>query len=225
MGYKLLTTRFCTGGRCRVWVLVFFFFFLIQLIPLCHRRNVQYRETSRAGSVNENHSPAGIVTFEIKDQRWRWITNRVWVFNPLFLFVSLSFPGKSFCAAWLWLPRHGGRYGSAIGWCCRWFWEGAKENLNCSLGVGAALLLRVVLCKSIPWGLYSTPRCPPVGWADGKHVLHVLLAFPWEQPELEGEGEAPLILPVVGGVGACGAVCVGRLWEPDRWKYLGWKKM
>lgn len=219
MGYKLLTTRFCTGGRCRVWVLVFFFF-LIQLIPLCHQRNVQCRETSRAGSVNENHSPAGIVTFEIKDQRWRWITNLVWVFNPLFLFVSLSFPGKSFCAAWLWLPRHGDRCGSAIGWCCRWFWEGAKENLNCSLGVGAALLLRVVLCRSIPWGLYSTPRCPPVGWADGKHVLHVLLAFPWDPPELEGEGEAPwssLWLGVLVPVGLCvwggsGNRIAGNIW-------------
>lgn len=39
----------------------------------------------------------------------------------------------------------------------------------------------------------------------------MLLAFPWDQPELEGEGEAPLILPVVGSVGACGAVCGAAL--------------
>lgn len=70
MGYKLLTTRFCTGGRVQGVGFVFFFS-LIQLIPFCHQRNVLCRETSRAGSVNENHSPAGIVTFEIKDQRWR----------------------------------------------------------------------------------------------------------------------------------------------------------
>lgn len=67
----------------------FCFFFslstvVIELIPFCHQRNVLCRETSRAGSVNENHSPVGIVTFEIKDQRWRWITNLVWEFNPLF---------------------------------------------------------------------------------------------------------------------------------------------
>lgn len=39
----------------------------------------------------------------------------------------------------------------------------------------------------------------------------MLLAFPWDQPELEGEGEAPLILPMVGNVGACGAVCGAAL--------------
>lgn len=52
----------------------------------------------------------------------------------------------------------------------------------------------------------------------------MLPAFLWDQPVLEGEGEAPLVLPAVGSVGACGELCVGRLWERHRWKYLGWKK-
>lgn len=39
----------------------------------------------------------------------------------------------------------------------------------------------------------------------------MLLAFPWDQPVLEGEGEAPPMLPVAGDVGACGAVCGAAL--------------
>lgn len=39
----------------------------------------------------------------------------------------------------------------------------------------------------------------------------MLLAFPWDQLELEGEGEAPLILPAVGSIDAWGAVCGAAL--------------
>lgn len=39
----------------------------------------------------------------------------------------------------------------------------------------------------------------------------MLPGFPWDQAVLEGEGEAPLILPAVGSVAACGAVCGAAL--------------
>jgi len=78
-GCKLDDAGLCTGGRVQsVCAVGFFLFFssslhqlVIQLIPFCHWRNVLCRKSSRAGGDNENRSPAGSVTFEIKDQRWR----------------------------------------------------------------------------------------------------------------------------------------------------------
>lgn len=132
-------------------------------MPFCHQRNVLCRETSRAGSVNKNHSPVGIVTFEIKDQRWRWMTNLVWEFNPLFFVhvTQISWEEFPWCLA---LTSQAARqvwdHSSTIEWCWRWIWEGPKEELNGSLGAGAALLLRVVLCilpSTTDPSLFHTP--------------------------------------------------------------------
>lgn len=41
---------------------------------------------------------------------------------------------------------------------------------------------------------------------------------------LEGEGGVPAA-PRPGGSPSVEKLCVGWLWEPHRWKYLGWKEM
>lgn len=72
MGHSLGSAGLCTGGRVQSVCGVGFFLsprLVIELIPFCHQRNVLCTKSSRAGSDNENHSPAGSVTSEIKDQR------------------------------------------------------------------------------------------------------------------------------------------------------------
>lgn len=74
-------------------------------------------------------------------------------------------------------------------------------------------------CPAAEGGLVHPALChrpvlipyPTALLRDGKHVLHVLLPFPWAQPVLQGEGEAPLVLPAVGSAGACGAACGAAL--------------
>lgn len=73
MSLRILDFVLVEGRRACVWGGAFSFlsslhWWVIQLIPFCHQRNVLCSKSSRAGSDNENHSPAGSVTFKIKDQ-------------------------------------------------------------------------------------------------------------------------------------------------------------